>query len=241
MSHPPPFKAAILVNSISPIDPNFNAAFKHSITTAKPSAQVSFFDPVEAQTYPRPGDYDLIVLTGGGTADATAKDVPWVLKMREFLRTTVETCPGQKIVGVCWGHEVIHVAFGGALGRLGGFEGGVMPIKLTSAGSKFFSSYLPSTEVFNIHEFHEMEVKAPGKGFRALAVDNQCLVNEANTILSFQGHPEMDAELSKLLLSFNPQYVSGDKVEQEALETRIHSPHDGIAIWKRIVEWAGEA
>ena len=117
-----PFKAAVLVNSISALDPNFNAAFKESITGAYPAAQVDFFDPVEAQTYPEPGQYNLIVLTGGGTADATAKDIPWVLKMQKFLRTTAETCPTQKIVGVCWGHETIHIAFGGLVGPMDKFE-----------------------------------------------------------------------------------------------------------------------
>jgi GMP synthase-like glutamine amidotransferase len=94
--------------------------------------------------------------------------------------------------------------------------------------------------VYNIHEFHEREVKTPGKGFIALAEDNQSLVNAANTILTFQGHPEMSAELSRLLLGDTPQYMSVDAAEKEALEIRINSPHDGSAIWKRIIQWAGE-
>jgi GMP synthase-like glutamine amidotransferase len=111
---------------------------------------------------------------------------------------------------------------------------------LTSTGSSFYSSYLPSTEGYNIHEFHELEVKTPGKGFIALAEDNQSLVNATNTILTIQGHPEMSAELSKLLLKDTPEYMGVDAAEKEALEIKINSPHDGIAIWKRIVRWAGE-
>ena len=115
-----------------------------------------------------------------------------------------------------------------------------MPITLTSAGSAFYSSYLPSAEGYRIHEFHEREVKTPGKGFIALAEDNQCLVNAANTILTLQGHPEMSAELSRLLLRDVPKYAGVDAAEKEALQIRIDSPHDGIAIWKRIVQWARE-
>jgi GMP synthase-like glutamine amidotransferase len=115
-----------------------------------------------------------------------------------------------------------------------------MPVTLTSSGSSFFSSSLPSPERYNIHEFHEREVKTPGKGFIALAEDNQALVNASNTILTFQGHPEMSATLSKLLLRDTPDYMGGAPAEKEALEIRINSPHDGIAIWKKIIQWAGE-
>jgi hypothetical protein len=117
-----PFKVAVLVNSISALDPAFNAAFRECISSASPGARIDFFDPIEAQTYPEPGQYGLIVLTGGATADASAKDIPWVLKMHNFLRTTAEKHPKQKIVAVCWGHEVTHIAFGGVIGPMGKFE-----------------------------------------------------------------------------------------------------------------------
>ncbi|UPX14395.1 Glucosinolate gamma-glutamyl hydrolase [Ascochyta rabiei] len=69
-----PFKAAVLVNSISELDSSFKAAFQERIISACPGAQVDFFDPIEVQIYPEPGQYDLIVLSGG-TADVMAKDI----------------------------------------------------------------------------------------------------------------------------------------------------------------------
>jgi GMP synthase-like glutamine amidotransferase len=117
---------------------------------------------------------------------------------------------------------------------------GVMPICLTSIGTSFFESYLPSDTQYRIHEFHELEVKTPGKGFFALAENNQCLVNATNTILTFQGHPEMSASLSALLLSQTPKYMGIDAAEKQALDVKIKSEHDGLAIWKRIIQWAKE-
>jgi hypothetical protein len=51
----------------------------------------------------------------------------------------------------------------------------------------------------------------------------------------------MSAELSKLLLRDTPNYMGVDAAEKEALEIKIDSPHDGIALWKRIIQWASEA
>ena len=115
------------------------------------------------------------------------------------------------------------------------------PITLTSAGSSFFTSYLPSTEVYKIQEFHEREVKTPGKNFIALAEENQCFINAANTILTFQGHPEMSAEMTRLLLKDAPKYMGRNATEKKVLEMKIDSRHDGAALWKMIVEWAGKA
>lgn len=115
------------------------------------------------------------------------------------------------------------------------------PIKLTGAGSSFFTSYLPSTEVYKIPEFHEQEVKIPGRNFIALAEQNQCFINAANTILTFQGHPEMSAALTRLLLRDVPKYLGRNAAEKKALEMKIDGQHDGTALWKRIVEWAGKA
>ena len=109
-----------------------------------------------------------------------------------------------------------------------------MPVALNDAGSAFFAKWLPSAEKLNIHEFHEMEVKNVGRGFTALAESNQI------TILTFQGHPEMDAGLSTLLLNETRQYGGRDEAEREETRRRINSPHDGDAVWKRIMHWSEE-
>ena len=116
-----------------------------------------------------------------------------------------------------------------------------MPLQLNSAGTKFFDTSFPSsTGQLKIHEFHEVEVKTPGPSFTPLASDNQILLNKSNTILTLQGHPEMDAQLSKMLLAETPQYAGKDDVERRETERRIELEHDGGLTWRRIVEWARE-
>ena len=86
-----------------------------------------------------------------------------------------------------------------------------------------------------------MEVKTPGKGFTALAESNQIMINTTNTILTFQGHPEMTSGLSTLLLKETQQYDNGDETEKDAMNKRINGSHDGDSIWRRIMHWAEES
>ncbi len=229
---------AVLINgSESPLTPlvqeSFVAAIKaasFSISTPPPS--IDFYDPIVTQLYPAPV-YDLIILSGG-TADPAGTDL-WVVKLREYLRHTVQLHPKQKIVGICWGHQAICVAFGGNVGNLDGPEVGVIHIELTTEGKKMF----PFTRdmQIRIHEFHRRAITAAAPGFLPLAEDNQAFLNEDNTILTFQGHPELHTSLAKTMLENVPSYMGVEEAQKVVLTENMESSHDGVAIWSRILQW----
>ncbi|KAG0895892.1 hypothetical protein G6F34_007840 [Rhizopus arrhizus] len=80
-----------------------------------------FFDVVEAQEYPSLKDignrtYDAIVLTG---SKYNAHDnTPWIVKLVDFLKTMrVEYNQSVRLVGICFGHQIILRSSGGTTGR----------------------------------------------------------------------------------------------------------------------------
>jgi len=114
---------------------------------------------------------------------------------------------------------------------------GVTNVSLTPEGREFFGD----RESLRLHELHKKEVTIMAPGFLALAEDNQCCSNESNTILTFQGHPEMSEKMARLLAQGPSSYTEELSEEEiEALVARAGEEHDGLVVWKRVLEWVGE-
>jgi GMP synthase-like glutamine amidotransferase len=240
MTPTPPLKIAILVIGFpNEVEPSFVSAIMNASSTIPNSSPLvfTFFDPVFAQDLPDvwPLEYDLIVL-GGGTPDPMDND-PWVLKVKEFIYLTFEYSPKQKIVGIGWGHQAICVTFGGAVENMEAAETGVRLMNLTPKGKKMFP-FAECGEVF-IHEFHRCEITVPAKEFTELACRNKAFLSHKNTILTFQGHPELDADSAKTLLAWNPAYVEGED-QKARVEKYMEREHDGVQLWERILKWVKE-
>ncbi|PYH76820.1 copper/iron-regulated glutamine amidotransferase [Aspergillus uvarum CBS 121591] len=239
---PTPLRIAILINT--PPDTAFwhdvRKCYQDSFLAVAPTAQIDMYDPVFECRFPRPADYDLVVLTGG-KADASSSE-PWVLGVLEFLRTAAKEAPQTKILGICWGHQALSRALGGVVRAVpSGPIAGLEDVRLTEAGRKFFACD-ENTTSYRLPEFHVREVAQPGDGFIHLAENHEMFVNQQNTVLSFQAHPEIEAEMAKQLLLEEDDVYNG-RLSQQELEghlTRLERPTDGVRVLKRVVEWARE-
>jgi glucosinolate gamma-glutamyl hydrolase len=119
---------------------------------------------------------------------------------------------------------------------------GVTAVDLTSAGIEFFSPVSPSGSLL-IQQHHRREVIEAGQGFFRLAHGNQILMNEKRTILTFQGHPEKDAETARLRMQDSSRWFgfsNRDEQDWARLDATIQLKHEGEIIWRRILEWARE-
>ncbi len=236
-----PLRIAVLINDFAiQIEESFMRAINKACSSVSDSSTpfIDFFNPAKSQNHPEPAEYDLIVLSGGMVAPM-GKD-EWLLKLQEYIRKTVEHHPEQKILGLGWGHQVICVAFGGKVARLDEAEIGVRQMNLTAQGSRIFPFAIPKSRKIYIHEFHTREIRIPGHGFIPLAWGNKAFRNRANTILTLQGHPELDADSAKAVLDATIAPLELEEAQKAKFRKWMKREHDNMKVWESILAWVKE-
>ena len=84
-----------------------------------PEASVQVCRPISGDELPDPAQHDLLIVTGGAFDLLTTEPAPWVHSILELVRTLDDgRMRGPKLLGICWGQQVVQLALGGRLGAL---------------------------------------------------------------------------------------------------------------------------
>ncbi|KAI5117618.1 hypothetical protein M0805_001218 [Coniferiporia weirii] len=114
------------------------------------------FDVVEAQEYPDldEGQGYAGVLISGSAASAY-EDKPWIDKLVAWTAHTAQTRPDVKLIGICFGHQIIARALGGACVPNGGqWEIGSYDLDLTDVGRAVFGTEASTIAIQQMHRDH---------------------------------------------------------------------------------------
>jgi GMP synthase (glutamine-hydrolysing) len=89
----------------------FSKVFTNALGDAG-SVTWEFFDVVNKQEYPSDtSKFDGLVLTGSSAS--AYEDVPWIVKLVDFVKQQLNAPIKKKLVGICFGHQIIARAAGG--------------------------------------------------------------------------------------------------------------------------------
>ncbi|GLT98013.1 hypothetical protein SLE2022_155470 [Rubroshorea leprosula] len=179
------------------------------------------------------GLYDGFVITGSCN-DAHGNDV-WICKLMELLKKLDSM--EKKVLGICFGHQVLARALGGKIGRnAAGWDIGVTDIHLSPSSAKLFSS-LKIPETLPIIECHRDEIKELPPKAEVLAWSTKTgieMFKYGDHMMGIQGHPEYNDDI--LLHLIDRLQQRNDIAESYADELKANMgavDPDGEA-WKKL-------
>ena len=118
---------------------------------------------------------------------------------------------------------------------------------MTPLGRRFFatgsSQNLDGPQSLRLQQHHRRAVGARPSGFYELLAGNQAFLSHNNYILTFQGHPEKDAQAAKLRVMDAARWYGTNMADQGTVQDLVRQmelEHDGAEIWKRILRWTNE-
>ncbi|KAI9703896.1 MAG: hypothetical protein M1836_007670 [Candelina mexicana] len=218
------------------------------VISSRKGMEVTMWDVVTAQTYPDLADIDAILLTGSSmqihfcsgwhlnknleltlvTGHNSFDDNPWTVKLVDFV-TRVLAQDRVRIIGVCFGHQIVGRAMGAKVGRSDiGWETSVLPVELSAKGKELFKQ--PG---LSLQQMHRDIVYDFPEGVEELGSSPRCRnqgMYISKRFITVQGHPEFNAEImAELLAARHDQGIFDDVVYNDSM-ARAGNHHDGVAV-----------
>ncbi|TBU42082.1 class I glutamine amidotransferase-like protein [Dichomitus squalens] len=99
---------------------------------------IDAFDVRTKLEYPENVDeYDAVLLTG--SAASAYENLTWINRLIDYVKHLAEEKPKIRLIGICFGHQIIARALGGeCVPNDGRWEVGPTPLQLTEMGKKLF-------------------------------------------------------------------------------------------------------
>jgi GMP synthase-like glutamine amidotransferase len=188
------------------------------------------FQSYDVQRGEFPDDIDAVdayLITGSKTS--VYEPLAWIAETEVFLRKV--HAAGKKMVGVCFGHQLLAQALGGETVKADqGWGLGVHHYQLTPQAAHLGQA----GDDFTMLVSHQDQVVKNIPGAVVLASSQFCpnsVVAVGDHILSFQGHPEFSSDYSRAILTLRRE-VFGAANADAALESLTQPVDtDKVARW----------
>jgi len=153
------------------------------------------YDVIAGEFPARPEDHDAYLVTGSPAG--VYEDHPWIPPLKAFLR---EAKGRAKLVGICFGHQIMAEAFGGRVEKSDKGWG----VGLHRYETRSDAEWMDPVESFAIPVSHQDQIVEQPPNSRIVASSPftayGVLAYEDQPAISFQCHPEFDPAFAKGLI-----------------------------------------
>nr|XP_019013156.1 uncharacterized protein I206_02653 [Kwoniella pini CBS 10737]OCF51937.1 hypothetical protein I206_02653 [Kwoniella pini CBS 10737] len=226
------------------------------------SLETLTYDVLEKREYPKDEELEKIdaIVISGSFEDEAHSDTRWILKLAGYLIKIYDEYPRIRILGICFGLQVIARAFGPSQIKENskGWEVGSTRMNLTDIGKSIYMQQIHSdivTEVPSDFELLGTSEKCPVQGIVAfypkdknppafthshhhtLPSEPWCNIH----IIAFQGHPEWHEGIIIPFINNYERKGTFDKDFAEEARGYTKEHHDGERIGKVLLRILGVA
>ena len=191
------------------------------------AAEFKVYNVMEGHYPPDSERYDAYLVTGS-KADSFGSDA-WIQTLKTYLLERYNR--GDKLLGVCFGHQLLALLLGGKAERaVQGWGVGIHQYRM--ANKPTWMS--PDLEDLTLLISHQDQVTQLPEKATLLASSEFCPIASyciGDQVLCFQGHPEFVPDYSRSILNIR-QDVYGDQVYQQGINS-LELQHQG----NMVAEW----
>jgi len=195
---------------------NYPAMFIRLFQEINPAVSVHIYN-VEQGEYPAtPYECDAYITTGSKAS--VYEDLPWLIEFKAFLR--ILYTKKIKLVGICFGHQLIAEVFGGKTEKSDKGWGVGVAVNRVIEHKTWMQ---PSLDTLQIIVIHQDQVTRLPDNAQLLATSDFCpnyMYQLGESILTLQGHPEFSKHYVEKLM-----YLREKKIGRETLQAGLSSLH----------------
>jgi GMP synthase-like glutamine amidotransferase len=186
-----------------------------------PDIELEIYDVINGDLPDVTGNLSGFLCTGSPCS--VYNDYRWIKLLKKFVQDVYHH--KKKIVGICFGHQIIAEALGGKVAYSPkGWGIGVQEICIDQTRKWM----IPPTDELNMLVSYQDQVEILPPGGVSLAGNSHCryfIYEIQNVALGIQGHPEFDKAYAKALYMSRCEMIGQDIVSQatSSLSKPVHS------------------
>ncbi|UVE16222.1 amidotransferase [Pseudomonas sp. LS44] len=206
---------------------SYGKMFEQLFSRQPIAAEFVVYNVLEGSYPPDSESFDAYLVTGS-KADSFAND-PWIETLRAYLLERYQR--GDKILGVCFGHQLLALLLGGKAERAAqGWGVGTHNYRIAEQPEWM----TPAVDDLTLLISHQDQVTALPENARLIASSDFCphaAYAIEDQVLCFQGHPEFIHDYSRALLDIRQQHL-GEQIYQQGVAS-LDRDHQGdvVAEW----------